>query len=69
MVHLINLVQIENGFGRVTDDKDEDDAGEDRGHGVVPPVGAAGGHRHQGHVVRTCGGHDAVDQPVQDGQH
>ena len=53
----------------MTDDEDEDDAGEHGGHGVVPPVGAAGGHRHQGHVVRTRRGHGAVDQPVQDGQH
>ena len=49
----------------MTDDKDEDDAGEDRGHGVVTPVGAAGGHGHECDVVGTRTGDCTVDQPVE----
>ena len=52
----------------MTDDKDQDDAGEEGGHGAVPPVGAAAGPGHQGHVVAAGAGDSSEDQPVEDSQ-
>ena len=39
-----DFVQVEGRLGGVADDEDEDNGGEDSGHGVVPP-GGRGDHR------------------------
>ena len=44
--HIIDFVHVEDGLGSVTDHEDEDNAGEEGGHGGVASVGVAAGHRH-----------------------
>ena len=66
--YLIHFIKVEECFRRVADNKNDDDAREQGGHGGVAPVGSAGGPGHEAHVVAAGAGHRAEDQPVEDGQ-
>ena len=50
----------------MTDDEDEDNAGEEGGHGGVPPVAAGPGHHAA--VVSSGAGDCSEDQPIEDGE-
>lgn len=50
----------------MADDEDEDDGGEEGGHGVVSPVGVA---RLQCGVEGPGPGDGSVDEPVEDGEY
>ena len=44
--YIIDLVHVEDGLGGVADHEDEDNAGEEGGHGGVAAVGVAARHGH-----------------------
>ena len=66
VTHIIDFIHVEDGLGSVTDDEDEDNAGEQGGHGGVPPVAAGPGHHAA--VVSSGAGDCSEDQPVEDGE-
>ena len=41
--HLVAFVDVDDGFGRVANNEDNHDSGQERGHGSVPPEY----HRHR----------------------